>query len=940
MKTIFKVAKTELLTLFYSPIAWFLLVVFLVQCGVIYFGRINNIAMMQELSGAMVTGNSRLTESIFLSQRGLFSTVMQNLYLYIPLLTMSLISRETSSGTIKLLYSSPISVREIILGKFISMMVYSLLLVGIIGIFVVSGMFHIQNPESGMLLSSLLGFYLLLCAYAAIGLFMSCLTTYQVVAAICTFIMIGALSYIGTLWQGIAFIRELTYFLAMNGRTQNMLMGLITTKDIIYFILIVYIFLGLSIYKLRDGMESKPAIVRAGRYFMVVASALLIGYISSIPALVGYYDMTNNQTRTLTPQVQKVLAKLGDEPLEVTAYNNLLGKNWFLGSPEAYNENLARWEQYLRFKSNIKLKTVLYYDSAGDNPMIKAMYPGKTIKEVAEQYAKNMDLDMKMFKTPAEMSKIMDLKPEQNRYVMQLKWKGRTTMLRVFEDPEVWPGETEVAAAIQRLQEAKLPNIAFVTGDLERDINKMGDRDYRGLTNLSIFRNSFVNQGFDVCVLSLETQDIPASVSTVVLADPRLSLRPNTLAKLQKYIDNGGNLLIAAEPGKQAILNPLLQQFGVQLMNGTVIQRSAEDAPDLVIPDVSKFATTFSKILAKRVAEGRKVYMPGAAGLSYRNDGQFVVRPLLMSTDTLTWNRMLPLGEDMTNSSAAITPSPDQGVSSKRTTNPGTAKVRSAAVTSTGQAGGLDAETQKRSDALRVAIAAISGGPGTPEEKQQKMQELMAKVRKAAEARLTPEMKKSRDSIAAEMTKILNGPGTMDEKQLKIKEMVAKAQATKPTAITAAEPVKSAISKPVTQIVAVANVASSGSAPEEDRTAAGTVAYSPKDGDTKGPFTTALSLTRNINGKEQRIVVTGDADFLSNTELGRPRSVNFLFNTAVFSWLNYSKFPIDTFRPEAEDKRINLTKDQVNRLRIIYIWILPSIIFAFGAILLIRRKRK
>ena len=428
MKTILRVAKTELYTLFFSPIAWFLMIVFLIQCGVVYLGVLDSAARQQELGGMGLMYMDTLTQRVFLSQRGLFGSVMQNLYLYIPLLTMSLISRETSSGTIKLLYSSPIKVREIVFGKYLAMVVYSLLLVAIVGIFVVSGMFHIQHPETGMLMTAMLGFFLLLCAYSAIGLFMSCLTTYQVVAAICTFVMIGILSYIGTLWQEIAFVRSLTYFLSINGRTQKMLSGLVTTKDVLYFIVIVYMFLGFSIYKLKGGMESKPAMVKAGRYAVIVISALMIGYVSSLPGLIGYYDATVNKERTLTPKVQGIIKELGDAPLEITAYNNLLGRYWFMGSPSSYNQNLARWEPYMRFKSNIELKNVYYYDTAYDNPYIFRGYEGKTLKEIAEQYSKSMDVSLKGILKPDEIRKMIDLKPEMNRYVMLLKWKDRSTL--------------------------------------------------------------------------------------------------------------------------------------------------------------------------------------------------------------------------------------------------------------------------------------------------------------------------------------------------------------------------------------------------------------------------------------------------------------------------------------------------------------------------------
>ena len=244
-----------------------------------------------------------ITGWVFLGLSGMFVNVMDKLYLYIPLLTMSLISREISSGTVRLLYSSPVSMVEIVLGKYLAMMAYSLVMVMTVAIFMFSGAISIEHAETGMMLSALLGFYLLLCAYSAIGLFMSCLTSYQVVAAISAFVMIGVLSYIGGVWQDIAFVRELTYYLSIRGRTQHMLQGLISTKDVLYFLVIVYIFLGLSIFRLRAGMESGPATVKAMRYVGVVASALLFGWLSSIPAFVGYWDTTSDKTNTLTPRV-------------------------------------------------------------------------------------------------------------------------------------------------------------------------------------------------------------------------------------------------------------------------------------------------------------------------------------------------------------------------------------------------------------------------------------------------------------------------------------------------------------------------------------------------------------------------------------------------------------------------------------------------------------
>lgn len=838
--------------MFYSPIAWFLLIVFLVQCGIAYLGSVSGMARMQEMRGVvMMGGPMSLTEQIFLGRGGLFQGVMQNLYLYIPLLTMSLISRETGSGTIKLLYSSPISVREIVFGKYLAMMIYSLLLVAIVSIFVITGLFQIPHLDTGMLLTGLLGFYLLLCAYSAIGLFMSCLTTYQVVAAICTFVMIGILSYIGTLWQRIEFVRELTYFLSIRGRTESMLVGLLTTKDVIYFCVIVYIFLGLSIFKLKAGMESKPAMVKAGRYIAIVASALLIGYISSIPSLIGYYDATANKSRTLTPKVQKILTELGDEPLEITAYNNLLDRFYFLGDPASYNANSDRWAPYLRFRNNIKLNTINYYDSAKGNDFIWKAYPGKNLKEMAQQYAKNQEIDLKSFKSPEEMRKIIDLRPEQNRYVMQLKWKGRTTFLRVFDDQTMWPGETEVAAALKRLQQAKLPKIAFLAGNLERNISKMSDRDYKILTNYPTFRNSLVNQGFDVLSISLDTADIPADISTLVIADPRIPIAPAAMERLQQYIRNGGNLLIAGEPGRQAIVNPLLQELGVQLTEGMIIQESAEMAPDQVMPDLTKTAAGFSKPLAKRAEDSVKVFMPSTAGLAFTGNSAYAIKPLLVSDAKLTWNRLKPLDLEMVTNAVAA----------ENTDSPVTFAVKK-----TG-------ETPKDGAAANTSFTAKKSNAPSKEEKSK-----------------APAAKPQATSAPAEEMAVEEGP-----------------------------------------------YGGPGSRP---RTAVATVSFSAADGDVRGPIPTVASLTRQVNGREQRIVVAGDADFISNQGLRRPGTANFIFTTALFSWLSNGEFPIDASRPDPKDTRVNPSQDDMGLLRLMYLWIAPATLLAFGAILLIRRKRK
>lgn len=774
MKMIFKIAKTEIRQLFYSPIAWFLLIVFMVQCGFIYTEVLDGFARRQELGGSAMTSMKTLTSWIFSVRDGIYASVLKNLFLYIPLLTMGLISREMSSGTIKLLYSSPVTVTQIVMGKYVAMLIYSLCLSSCIALSMVIACFNIQAPDIPLMLSGLLGIYLLLCTYAAIGLFMSSLTTYQILAGVGTFIMIGVLTYIGNVWQRYDFIRDLTYFLSLTGRTENLLSGLISSRDVIYFLVIIYIFLAFTILRMRGGRETRTLAKSAGMYSAVLVSALVIGYITSRPGTVAYFDVTAIKSQSLAPKVKQIVGELGDDPLEVTAYSNLLGSYYEIGLPENRNRYIEFWNKYLRYKPDISFRYVNYYDSAYDTDPMTRMIPAPgtpvlTLKQQAEVRAKSYDYSLADYKSPEEMQKIIDLRPELTRFVMQLRYKGRSTFLRVFNDFTAMPEEPEVAAAFKRLQDAKFPKIVFITGNLERSLYKTGSREYGNLANNKTFRYSFVNQGFDMDTVCLDKTDIPGDADLLVLADPLRQLSPGAAARITSYIARGGNMLVAGEPGRQSIVNPLLSTLGVQLMSGSIAEPDPSKSPDRVIAQIAPDAAMFSKDVEAKIRSKAGVMTLGVTGLLFTADSGFSVKTLLTNNPELSF-----LKKD-----------------------------------------GLVADT-------------------------------------------------------------------------------------------------------------------------------GFVSFDEAAGDQRRIFPLAVALTRKVNGKEQHIVVTGDADFLSNdlSTYYLPQAVNFTFNTGMFSWLCNGTYPIDASRPESRDRRLNISSDHVKQLRIAMVWAMPGVLMAFASILLLRRRRK
>lgn len=665
MKLIYKIARTELRNLFYSPVAWFLTIVFLIQCAVFYTYALEPFVKWQEM---MIKNNPNfknlgipLTKLVFLSGNVVFVNALQNLYLFLPLLTMGLISREINNGTIKLLYSSPVKTHQIVLGKYLALMAYNLLLVSIVGAFVVMGLFNIQDVEYGILLSSLLGFFLLVCAYTAIGMFMSSLTTYQIVSAISTFMLIFILSYIGRLWQKYDFVRDLTYFLSISGRTARMLQGLITSKDVIYFLVIVFMFIGFTFIKLKGARESKPWFVKAGRYLAVIVIGLMIGYVFSRPGLIGYWDTSYGKMNTLHPNTQQIISELGDEPMEVTLYTNLLGIGAQHGLPEARNRYLSLlWERYLRFKPNIRFRYVYYYDVPPESYHYK-QFPGKNIAEIAAQIASTMEVDTTGFLPPEKIRKIFSPEEENYRLVIGLSYKGKTTFIRTFDDPTFWPDEMNVAAAVKRLLQDKMPRILYTSGNLERSIYKKGEREYFLHSIARSFRGSLINVGFDVDTINLETQKIPEGITALVMGDPKIPLSNVVQDKIRQYLADGGNAMFFGEPGKQYVLNPLLAGVGLQLADGILVEPSKDEMPDMVRPYVTPEATGLAEeevlLRLRKSQDTLSLFSPGATEVVVTSDSIGVVKPLLLTLPGKTWLKAGTLVRD------SVTPvfSPQEG---------------------------------------------------------------------------------------------------------------------------------------------------------------------------------------------------------------------------------------------------------------------------------------
>ena len=633
LKMIWNIAKAELQMLFYSPVAWLLLIVFSVQASTIFAGKLESFATTQEM-GYTLQG---MTSTIFAGWGSVLVGIQGYLYFYIPLLTMGLVSRDLSNGSIKLLYSSPITNFQIIIGKYLSVMLYGLLMMAVLVVLLLCGLFVVKDFDWPMVLTGILGLYLLLCAYAAIGIFMSSLTSYQIVAALGTLIVLMLLNMVGNWGQEYDFVRNVTYWLSIRGRCDTFISGMICSEDVLYFIIVVCLFLALTIIRLNAVRQKIRFAVTLGRNIGVILLACVLGYFSSMPKLKGYFDTTATKVNTLTPNSQEIIAKMKGG-LTITTYVNVLEQAgaWY-ASGSFLLPDMQRFEQYTRFKPEIKMKYVYYYDTC-NNPMLDQRFPGMTLKEKFQEMCK-YGIDSNKVKTPEEIRSMIDLSGEGNTFVRLVEREsGEKTWLRVYNDMMRFPSEREISAAFKRLV-MKLPVVGILTGHGEREYTSDKDRDYSAFTADKTFRYALINQGFDVEYVTLDNP-IREDINILVIAENRESLTSEEEAMLQRYIDRGGNLFILGEPRRREVMAPLFAKFGFEQVEGQLVKQDTNLHPDVILSYPTVEADSIAYEFGYMRLGGQVLVASGVSGLRQVADKGYKVTEVFKSDTIGSWNEV------------------------------------------------------------------------------------------------------------------------------------------------------------------------------------------------------------------------------------------------------------------------------------------------------------
>ena len=246
MRHVASVAGRELRSLFVSPVAYGVLSLFSMLAGMFFIldlGWFEQVLFQfQQYPGQLADFN--LNDGLLHEFYGSISVIL--LFL-IPGITMGVYAAEKTNGTEELLLTSPLTIWDIVLGKFAAGAIFIAVLIGIVGLF--AGMLFLYgDPEVGKTASGLLGLLLTGWTYVAIGGFASAVTRSQIVAFLITLVVLVTLLLLpGIAEFGIAGsapgVSDTLRYLSVQIHFDPLLNGLVDTADLAYFAVMIGSFL-------------------------------------------------------------------------------------------------------------------------------------------------------------------------------------------------------------------------------------------------------------------------------------------------------------------------------------------------------------------------------------------------------------------------------------------------------------------------------------------------------------------------------------------------------------------------------------------------------------------------------------------------------------------------------------------------------------------------
>ncbi len=449
----------------------------------------------------------------------------------IPAITMRSISEEIRTGTYEILQTLPLSLRQIIIGKYLGVLFIVLiaLVPTIVYAFSMQALSITGGIDIGATVGSYISLFLLAGVFAAIGIYASSVTNNTIAA----FGLGGLLSF--ALFAGFTAIAKLSlfsggadYYIELMGiqlHAANISRGVLAASDIIYFTAVIGFFLYITQLQLTKQPKKAPK--------AIVAVALLVSITVAGSLISNRLDLTEDKRFTLSNSTIELLEKI-DSTITVevfltgelpTDYKKLsIATSDILASFNNYANNQIR----VIFRNpgeglpNDTAKAVLYDSLQKMGVVFEEATINQLIIPTALVYYQKNQLPIAVdLRSSQKIYKQFNVLAEEPQEDVEATRNAAEALL-----------ENKFATAIDKLIRKEVPTIAYVVGNGEPTdltVNDLGES----------LRNDYRLGIFDL----KQAYPDAAVIKTMIIVKPKQPFTEEDLLKLDQYVMNGGNII-------------------------------------------------------------------------------------------------------------------------------------------------------------------------------------------------------------------------------------------------------------------------------------------------------------------------------------------------------------------------------------------------------------
>ena len=591
MRNIWSFVKKEIGAYFSSPIAYVLIVVFAALVGFFFY----NILMWFNAQAMQMAQNPTYAQQLNINQMvysPLFGNMSIILLLILPLLTMRLFSEEKKNGTDELLYTSPVSIAQIIIGKYLASLLVLLAMLAlsmILSIFV----FAHGNPEISPILLGYLGLFLTGAAFVALGVFYSSLTENQIVSASLSFgtlllfwVLNWASATVGGFW------RPILDYLSIFQHFEDMTRGVLDSKDVIYYVSFSFFFLflanwvihskwwGQNIEKFKRSF-SFWAYLYLELIFLTFVAVFLWPENNELPIFMGLLILAGlvwtitwfiKNIKQILFWINKLLIVI--LILAIIVLINYLGAQYNKRSDFTATKLHSLSDQSISILENLKTDIAFkcffregnYGRAAIENLLKLYAYHSGKIKYEFIDPDKNPGL-VKRYDVTQDGTTVIEAGDKESRIT--------TTT------------EEDVTNALIKATRAAKKVIYFLEGHGEESVEEAGDNGF------ATVKTELEKLGYEVKKQILALADrFPRDCALLVVPGPQKDFLPNEYETIRTYLKDGGRVFFLVDPETATTLPAFLAEYGFKLENDIIVDTvSRLLGGDYFMPVVSEYET-------------------------------------------------------------------------------------------------------------------------------------------------------------------------------------------------------------------------------------------------------------------------------------------------------------------------------------------------------------